>query len=149
MVKLFKVSKNVTGGEVSGEVIVMPGGDAEKVYVLKNSSAVAIWELLVQGASKKKLVDGLAAQFDVKDNGIEGDVDNFIAQLESNGIIEQKEVEVEEPTELKHDSIEYHPPEIECVNLKELTPKGPIYQGQLKFPTKLDEGYPGGYKYPY
>lgn len=72
--------------EADGEVVALD--ESSLVYLNANPSGAMLWRALAGGATRDSLVEMLVDAFDV-DAGTAGrDVDRYLADLESRGLLE-------------------------------------------------------------
>ena len=77
---------NLEWREVEGEVIVL---DLEgSVYMSLNGSGAVCWRALADGATRDQVVERVTESFDVDGERAERDVDAFLAELTSRGLLE-------------------------------------------------------------
>lgn len=60
------------------------------VYFGLNGTAAALWRALVGGATRSELVEVLVAGAPVERQRAEADVDEFLAELERNGLLQRE-----------------------------------------------------------
>jgi hypothetical protein len=61
-----------------------------RIYEL-NTTASRVWELLESGAGRTALEESLVDEFDVERSVVSQDVDRTLAQLSSEGLIDERE----------------------------------------------------------
>jgi hypothetical protein len=72
--------------EVEGEVIVL---DLEgSVYMSLNGSGAVCWRALADGATREEIANRLTERFDVSRERAERDVEDFLQELGSHGLLE-------------------------------------------------------------
>lgn len=78
--------------EIAGEWLVVPIGDRtvefNKLINLSESGAV-LWRVLENDAEPSDLLNALKAEYDVDDETAMGDVMDFIAMLDVQGLLEE------------------------------------------------------------
>ncbi len=88
----MKIKNGFVVKNIAGQNVVMALGDASKIFngVIKlNESARSIWDLLVQGTERDKIVEALENEYsDVDRATLEKDVDTFIDTLKGANILE-------------------------------------------------------------
>lgn len=84
---LKKLNEN-TENEIN--VVIAVGAYAKNIngYIKLNETAVFLWNILLNGATEKELVDALLKEYDVKREIAEKDVSNIIAVLKQIGAID-------------------------------------------------------------
>lgn len=84
--KLAKATTRFSETEIDDEVVVMSleSGD----FFSLTGTAQAIWTLIDGTRTRAALLTELAAQFDVEESALAGDLDAFLAQLEAAGLLE-------------------------------------------------------------
>ena len=85
-IKLAKANERFSQTEIDDEVVVMSleSGD----FFSLTGTARAIWMLIDGTRSRAALLTELAAQFDVQEPALAGDLDAFLAQLGAAGLLE-------------------------------------------------------------
>jgi len=71
---------------IDDQVVVLDLARSE--YLTVNQSGGAMWELLVEGATKDQLVAALTGRFDVDVDTAERDATDFISSLKELGLLE-------------------------------------------------------------
>jgi coenzyme PQQ synthesis protein D (PqqD) len=72
--------------ETEGEVVAL---DEETLtYLGANESGALLWQELAAGATREQLISKLVSTFGIVRESAARDVDAFIAQLESHGLLE-------------------------------------------------------------
>ncbi len=71
--------------ESDGEVVALD--ESSLVYLNANPSGALLWRALADGARRDELVGRLVEAFDVDDGTAGRDVDRFLADLESRGLL--------------------------------------------------------------
>ena len=86
--------KDLVTREIAGETIIVPirghVGDLDSIYTL-NQVGTFIWHHLESGSSLRRLVNAVAAEYDVDSGEAEKDVADFLGSLEAAGLIEQRQ----------------------------------------------------------
>jgi hypothetical protein len=72
--------------EVDGEIVALEAATA--TYLGGNRTATTLWRALAEGTSREQLVDRLRAEFGVEAETAGRDVDAFVAELDSRGLLE-------------------------------------------------------------
>ena len=72
--------------EADGEVVALD--EHALVYLNTNPSGALLWRALVAGATRDELVRCLLDAFDVDEDTAGSDVDRFLAELETRGLIQ-------------------------------------------------------------
>ncbi len=72
--------------EVEGQVVVLDR--AGSVYLAVNAAGATLWPAIVEGATRRQLVQILLDTFDVDPARAEADVDAFVASLSERGLLE-------------------------------------------------------------
>ena len=78
-------SDAVSWREVNGEVIALRHEASE--YVSTNATGTLIWSALADGASRDELVALLVERFEIEAERAAADVDAFVDQLASRGLL--------------------------------------------------------------
>ena len=88
----MKVSDKFELREILGEHIVMPKGDKMSDFsgtiVLTDASAFA-WEKLQMETTKEEVLSAVLEEFEVSREVAEKDLDHFLEQLRSFGVLEE------------------------------------------------------------
>ena len=72
--------------EVDGEVIAL--GLESSTYFGTNSSGSLLWKRLAEGTTRAELVDELVATFELEPERAQADVDAFVADLRTRGLLQ-------------------------------------------------------------
>ncbi len=72
--------------EVEGQVVVLD--HAGSVYLAVNAAGATLWPAIVDGATRRQLVQILLDTFDIDPARAQGDVDAFVASLSERGLLE-------------------------------------------------------------
>ncbi len=72
--------------EVEGQVVVLDR--AGSVYLAVNAAGAALWPAIVEGATRRQLVQILLNSFNVDRARAERDVDAFLTSLDERGLLE-------------------------------------------------------------
>ena len=92
MRKVFKKKEDFISRAIAGEMILVPLRgtltDMQKIFSL-NPVAGFIWERLDGQKSIAELRDELLATFDVEKGDVVSDIQEFIARLSKEGLIEE------------------------------------------------------------
>lgn len=72
--------------EVDGEVIAL--GLESSTYFGTNSSGTVLWKRLAEGATRGELVDALVTTFGLEEAHAQSDVEAFVGDLRSRGLLE-------------------------------------------------------------
>lgn len=88
--ELYVRSDSVVSRVIAGETLIVPIrkgiGDLASIYSL-NPVATAIWEALSQPCSQTDIVERLAQNFTADRQQIDRDVELFLEEMESAGLI--------------------------------------------------------------
>jgi hypothetical protein len=71
--------------ELDGEVVALDGESS--VYVATNRTGTALWRLLADGSTRGLLIDELVDSFGIARDRAEADVDAFLADLRTKGLL--------------------------------------------------------------
>lgn len=87
---LYVRSDTVVSRVIAGETLIVPisrgVGDLASIYSL-NPVATAIWETISHPRSKAEIVQVIAREFDAENTQIERDVEAFLSEMESVGLV--------------------------------------------------------------
>src|SRR5438270_11189806 len=93
--ELYLRSDSVVSRVIAGETLIVPIrkgiGDLASIYSL-NPVATTIWEALSQPRSKPEIAENLAKVFAADRQQIDCDLDSFLCEMESAGLIAATEV---------------------------------------------------------
>jgi hypothetical protein len=79
-------SRDLSWREIEDEVVAV---DMEtSTYVSANASGVVLWRALADGATRDELIDRLVEEFDIDRARAGADVDRFVDELSSQGLLE-------------------------------------------------------------
>lgn len=88
----MKIASGFVRRTVGDSYMVVPVGtrtrDIPGVIALSESGAL-LWERLEQGATENDLVEAILAEYEVERNQAEADVNTFVSELHSKGILEE------------------------------------------------------------
>jgi len=88
--ELYVRSDTVVSRVIAGETLIVPiskrVGDLASIYSL-NPVATTIWETIARPRSKSEIVQVIAREFEAGNTQIECDVEAFLAEMESAGLI--------------------------------------------------------------
>ena len=79
-------SDNLFWREADGEVVALDAQSSR--YFAANPTASALWERLVEGATRDELVDALCGRYRVAREVAEADVTAFLDELTARGLLE-------------------------------------------------------------
>ena len=87
---LYVRSDTVVSRVIAGETLIVPiskrVGDLASIYSL-NPVATTIWETIARPRSKSEIVQVIAREFEAGNTQIECDVEAFLAEMESVGLV--------------------------------------------------------------
>ncbi|MGH2993054.1 MAG: PqqD family protein [Solirubrobacterales bacterium] len=75
--------------EVEGELVALDLRESR--YLAVNRSGQVLWAALAEGATRDELVERLVEAFDIEAASAAADVDAFTAELDSRGLLVQKQ----------------------------------------------------------
>ena len=86
----YSRSDSVVSRVIAGETLIVPirkgVGDLASIYSL-NPVASAIWQVLAQPRTTDEVVDSLSQEFEAERAQIASDVESFLTEMQSNGLI--------------------------------------------------------------
>lgn len=88
----MKIKNGFMARQIVGEWVVIPVGERVADFnaiITLNETAVFIWQQLEQGIEKEALLNALTDEFDVPRDEAAADLDEFLGNLRSNGILEE------------------------------------------------------------
>jgi Coenzyme PQQ synthesis protein D (PqqD) len=89
--QLYVRSQAVVSRTIAGETLVVPirkgVGDLASIFSL-NPVASRIWESIRHPSSTARIVHEIAGEFECERSRIESDVESFLAEMESAGLVE-------------------------------------------------------------
>ncbi len=83
--------EDLTWSRVDDEIVVLDNRTWE--YLTVSGSGTALWELLLEGADRPRLVEHLLATFEVAPDRATADVEGWLAKLADLGLLEHVQVE--------------------------------------------------------
>src|SRR6266550_1235158 len=90
--ELYVRSDTVVSRVIAGETLIVPiskrVGDLASIYSL-NPVATTIWETIARPRSKSEIVQVIAREFEAGNTQIECDVEAFLAEMESVGLVSE------------------------------------------------------------
>jgi hypothetical protein len=88
--ELYVRSDTVVSRVIAGETLIVPiskgVGDLASIYSL-NSVASAIWQTIASPRSKSEIVQLVASEFEAESTQIEHDVEVFLSEMQSVGLV--------------------------------------------------------------
>ncbi|MCI6360431.1 MAG: PqqD family protein [Eubacterium coprostanoligenes] len=88
----MKIKKGFTVRNIAGSDIVVPVGNAEKIFngmITLNESGAFFWNALLKDTSVDEVVKKVTSEYDVDEERAKADVEKFIEQLRENNLIEE------------------------------------------------------------
>ncbi len=92
--KILKVKEDVILREIAGECFLIPTGRTVLKYhglIHLNPLETEMWELLRQGTDLKKLVQTMMNVYEVQENALREDIQEFLEKLAGSGILVEDE----------------------------------------------------------
>jgi hypothetical protein len=90
--ELYVRSDAVVSRIIAGETLIVPiskgVGDLASIYSL-NQVATTIWDTISHPRSKSEIVQVIAREFEAESAQIERDVEAFLAEMESAGLVSE------------------------------------------------------------
>ena len=85
----MKLKKNVVAREIMGETVLVPLGEANDFngMIIRNETAGEVWKRLPDAASTDNIVRELLEIYDVSEETLKFDVDEFLNELKKFEII--------------------------------------------------------------
>ena len=86
----YQVKSGYVIREIAGEYLVIPVSlqdEPESKVIILNSSGKLLWEQLEQGKTMDELLEVMDMNFEVSMEEARRDIEEFIAQLEENGLL--------------------------------------------------------------
>jgi Coenzyme PQQ synthesis protein D (PqqD) len=84
-------STSVVSRVIAGETLIVPVrggvGDLASIYSL-NEVASSIWSAIAQPCSQDEIVERIGQEFSGERQQVEGDVNAFLAEMQSAGLVE-------------------------------------------------------------
>jgi coenzyme PQQ synthesis protein D (PqqD) len=88
--ELYVRSDTVVSRVIAGETLIVPiskgVGDLASIYSL-NPVATTIWEAISHPCTKSEIVQVIAREFETENTQLERDVEAFLAEMESVGLV--------------------------------------------------------------
>lgn len=88
----MKIKKGFTVRNIAGSDIVVPVGNAEKIFngmITLNESGAFFWNALLKDTTVEEVVKKVTSEYDVDEERAKADVEKFIEQLRENNLIEE------------------------------------------------------------
>lgn len=88
----MKIKKGFTVRNIAGSNIVVPVGNAEKIFngmITLNESGAFFWNALLKDTTVDEVVKKVTSEYDVDEERAKTDVEKFIEQLRENNLIEE------------------------------------------------------------
>ena len=88
----MKIKKGFTVRNIAGSDIVVPVGNAEKIFngmITLNESEAFFWNALLKDTTVDEVVKKVTSEYDVDEERAKADVEKFIEQLRENNLIEE------------------------------------------------------------
>ncbi|MCI6254258.1 PqqD family protein [Eubacterium coprostanoligenes] len=88
----MKIKKGFTVRNIAGSDIVVPVGNAEKIFngmITLNESGAFFWNALLKDTTVDEVVKKVTSEYDVDEERAKADVEKFIEQLRENNLIEE------------------------------------------------------------
>ena len=88
----MKIKKGFTVRNIAGSDIVVPVGNAEKIFngmITLNESGACFWNALLKDTTVDEVVKKVTSEYDVDEERAKADVEKFIEQLRENNLIEE------------------------------------------------------------
>jgi len=93
--ELYVRSDTVVSRVIAGETLIVPiskgVGDLASIFSL-NPVATTIWEAISHARSKSEIVQVIAREFETENAQLERDVEAFLAEMESVGLVTEVRV---------------------------------------------------------
>ncbi|WP_294836302.1 PqqD family protein [Eubacterium sp.] len=88
----MKIKKGFTVRNIAGSDIVVPVGNAEKIFngmITLNESGAFFWNALLKDTTVDEVVKKVTSEYDVDESKARADVEKFINLLRENNLIEE------------------------------------------------------------
>lgn len=88
----MKIKKGFTVRNIAGSDIVVPVGNAEKIFngmITLNESGAFFWNALLKDTTVDEVVKKVTSEYDVDESKAKADVEKFINLLRENNLIEE------------------------------------------------------------
>ena len=88
----MKIKKGFTVRNIAGSDIVVPVGNAEKIFngmITLNESGAFFWNALLKDTTVDEVVKKVTSEYDVDEERAKADVEKFIEKLRENNLIEE------------------------------------------------------------
>ena len=88
----MKIKKGFTVRNIAGSDIVVPVGNAEKIFngmITLNESGAFFCNALLKDTTVDEVVKKVTSEYDVDEERAKADVEKFIEQLRENNLIEE------------------------------------------------------------
>lgn len=88
----MKVKQGFVMRDVAGQAVIIATGEASRTFqgmIRVNDTGKFVWNGLTDGLTPDQIVDKVTAEFDVDRATAAADVEEFIAQMRSNGFLDE------------------------------------------------------------
>lgn len=88
----MKIKKGFTIRNIAGSNIVVPVGNAEKIFngmITLNDSGAFFWNALLKDTTVDEVVKKVTSEYEVDEEKAKADAENFVAMLKENNLIEE------------------------------------------------------------
>lgn len=76
--------------EIAGDIILVPTGETALRFngmITLTESASVIWDALEKGSTRKEIIDRLMNEFEIDEETVNRDVDEFLTALNQNNFL--------------------------------------------------------------
>lgn len=88
----MKIKKGFTVRNIAGSDIVVPVGNAEKIFngmITLNESGAFFWECLKEETTPSEVVKKVCDEYDIDEQTVKNDVEKFINMLRENNLLDE------------------------------------------------------------
>lgn len=88
----MKIKKGFTIRNIAGSNIVVPVGNSERIFngmITLNDSGAFFWNALLKDTTVDEVVKKVTSEYEVDEEKAKADVENFVAMLRENNLIEE------------------------------------------------------------
>lgn len=97
-VSKMRINKEYVLREIAGDYIIIPIGSTALEFnglITVNEVGVTLWKMLQEEVSLDDLVQGILAEYDVKEEVAREDIQDFLDELIKGGILKKEEQDAE------------------------------------------------------
>ena len=85
----FKCAENLSWKDIGDHIVILDSQNKQMVHHLEEVAAL-IWKSLSVGKSEDSIIQEICSQYDTTEENAKADFDNFIDNLKSQDLLENK-----------------------------------------------------------